>query len=375
MIDPWCGSPPARPSRGSAANRPLSPLAGRLGDESKVVQRASAEALRLIGNRLNANRRPGETAEQKQFVATLTAALRSPDDRVRRGATRIFAAHFRELSQELDLADALLQHLDDPDPVVATQAIKGLWRWWYWRDDLSLRNRIEDGLIASLDRPVHPWVRRNLIEALYIIGDENIRYLYNNWVPALASEESRDRADGRAARDGQPARRQVCRGPHAGERLATRGDPPRDLGVPRATRRERADRQRHRADVVLRRRLAPRLGGLDRPDVRRRSDDPTPGAPGPHLAQGFPRPGVGPRGRESSRRSRSRRPRMGGDDGRGLSPGGQTRQGRPGAPGGHRRAARQSPRRVEDDRAGAPRSPRAESKRPNSTAPRRSAIP
>ena len=86
------------------------------------------------------------------------------------------------------------KHLDDPDPVVATQAIKGLWRWWYWRDDLSLRNRIEDGLIASLDRPAHPWVRRNLIEALYIIGDENIRYLYNNWVPSLASEESQDRA-------------------------------------------------------------------------------------------------------------------------------------------------------------------------------------
>ena len=131
----------------------LFPLAERLGDESKAVQRASAEALRLIGNRLNGNRRPGETAEQKQLVATLTEALRSPDDRVRRGATRVFAAHFRELSQELDLADSLLQNLDDPDPVVATQAIKGLWRWWYWRDDLSLRNRIEDGLIAAwIDR-------------------------------------------------------------------------------------------------------------------------------------------------------------------------------------------------------------------------------
>ena len=172
----------------------LSPLADRLGDESKVVQRASAEALRLIGNRLNAQHRPGETAEQEQWVATLTGALGSPDDRVRRGATRLFAAHFRELSQELDLAELLLQHLDDPDPVVATQAIKGLWRWWYWRDDLSLRNRIEDGLIARLDRPAHPWVRRNAIEALYIIGDENIRYLYKNWVPALASEASRDRA-------------------------------------------------------------------------------------------------------------------------------------------------------------------------------------
>src|SRR5439155_25359057 len=69
-----------------------------------------------------------------------------------------------------------------------------LWRWWYWRDDSGLRERIEDALIARLAVPTHPWVRRNLIEALYIIGDENIRYLYNNWVPALATQERRDRA-------------------------------------------------------------------------------------------------------------------------------------------------------------------------------------
>ena len=63
------------------------------------------------------------------------------------------------------------------------QAIKGLWRWWYWRADPGLRNRIEDRLIAGLAEPRHPWVRRNLIEALYIIGDENIRYLDQNWIP------------------------------------------------------------------------------------------------------------------------------------------------------------------------------------------------
>ncbi len=37
-------------------------------------------------------------------------------------------------------------------------------------------------------------MRRNLIEALYIIGDDNIRYLYQNWVPSLAKAESRRRA-------------------------------------------------------------------------------------------------------------------------------------------------------------------------------------
>ncbi|MBX6311449.1 MAG: HEAT repeat domain-containing protein [Isosphaeraceae bacterium] len=169
-------------------------LVTRLGDESKAVRRASAEALRLIGNRLNGNRKPDETAEQADHVSALIAALRSPDDRTRRGATRVFAAHFRELSQQFALADALLERLDDADPVVQMQAIKGLWRWWYWRADLGLRNRIEDRLIAKLAEPTHPWVRRNLIEALYILGDENIRYLYNNWLPALADPKARERA-------------------------------------------------------------------------------------------------------------------------------------------------------------------------------------
>ncbi|WP_406697738.1 HEAT repeat domain-containing protein [Singulisphaera sp. Ch08] len=169
-------------------------LIARLGDESKAVQRASAEALRSIGNRLNANRKPGETIAQTRFVSALKEALGSPDDRTRRGATRVFAAHFRDLSQELSLADALLERLDDSDPVVQLQAIKGAWRWWYWQADSALRNRIEDQLIARLSEPRHPWVRRNLIEALYIIGDENIRYLYTNWVPSLATQERRDTA-------------------------------------------------------------------------------------------------------------------------------------------------------------------------------------
>ncbi len=165
-----------------------------LGDESKVVRRAAADAIRLLGNRLNGSTRPGQTEAQRLLVDGLRAALASPDDRSRRGATRVFAAHFRELSQELSLADAMLRRLDDPDPVVAMQAIKGLWRWWYWRSEPGLRNRIEDRLIAGLAEPRHPWVRRNLIEALYILGDDNIRYLDNNWIPSLARAEDRRRA-------------------------------------------------------------------------------------------------------------------------------------------------------------------------------------
>jgi HEAT repeat protein len=203
----------ASPLVRSAACRALSrvggasavgPLADRLGDDSKVVQRAAAEALRAIGNRACADTATGARGQgpgpgpvgagQAEVVAALTQALGSDDERVRRGATRVFAAHFRDLSAEPRLADALLGRLDDADPVVRMQAIKGLWRWWYWRADPSLRGRIEDALIENLARPAHPWVRRNLIEALYILGDENIRYLYNNWVPSLATRERRDRA-------------------------------------------------------------------------------------------------------------------------------------------------------------------------------------
>ncbi|HEU5115170.1 MAG TPA: HEAT repeat domain-containing protein, partial [Isosphaeraceae bacterium] len=169
-------------------------LIARLGDESKVVRRGAAEALRSIGERLNADAKPSETLDQVHFVTALTAALESPDDRTRRGASRVFAAHFRDLSQETDLADVLLKGMNDPDPVVAMQSVKGLWRWWYWQADLSLRNRIEDALIASLSEPRHPWVRRNVVEALYIIGDENVRYLFGSWIPALAQKSDREEA-------------------------------------------------------------------------------------------------------------------------------------------------------------------------------------
>jgi HEAT repeat protein len=171
----------------------VAPLAKALADPSKVVRRAAAEALRSIGNRANAACPAGQTPLQKRLVSELARALLSADARTRRGATRIFAAHFRELSQETALLAPLLEAIDDSDPVVAMQAIKGAWRYWYWRSDPILRNHVEDRLLDALARPRHPWVRRNLIEALYIIGDENIRYLYQNWVPALASPDARRR--------------------------------------------------------------------------------------------------------------------------------------------------------------------------------------
>ena len=123
------------------------------------------------------------------------------------------------------------------------QAIKGLWRWWYWQADPALRNRIEDALIAGLAEPRHPWVRRNLIEALYIIGDENIRYLDQNWIPSLARAESRRRAtEGQHDTVNRLGAKYVAvlepRQP-----APARGRPPRDVGVLRAAGAGRPDRQ------------------------------------------------------------------------------------------------------------------------------------
>ena len=113
MIDPWSGSPPARPSRGSAAIVRVPPgRTARRREQGRAARR---------GRGPPPDRQPpqcqstaGRDAEQMQLVASLTAALRSPDDRARRGATRVFAAHFRDLSQELDLADALLDASTTP---------------------------------------------------------------------------------------------------------------------------------------------------------------------------------------------------------------------------------------------------------------------
>ena len=168
-----------------------------LGDESKVVRRAAALAHRAYANRINRVGGPGQNFDQLEYEEALAKDLGSDDDPPPPGGDPRFS--LRALPRPLarprkSRTRLLLKRLDDPDPVVQMQAVKGLWRWWYWRDDLGLRNRIEDALIAKLAAPTHPWVRRNLIEALYIIGDENIRYLYGNWIPALATKERRDRA-------------------------------------------------------------------------------------------------------------------------------------------------------------------------------------
>ena len=69
-----------------------------------------------------------------------------------------------------------------------------------------MRGQIEDTLLAALAQPQHPWVETNLRAAIYNLADENIRYLYNNWVALLGKPEDRDRAiQGRLAVESQLA--------------------------------------------------------------------------------------------------------------------------------------------------------------------------
>ncbi|MBC7925129.1 MAG: hypothetical protein H7039_05680 [Bryobacteraceae bacterium] len=154
-----------------------------LGDPSKMVQRTAAWALRQTYSRHS------ETPS-----APLLAALSASSDRTRWGASRVFATHFAALATRPEIADALL--LRNADEVLATRvnAIRGLWQFWFWTPATPVKERIEDALLASLGKSRNEWVTRNLDHAIYNIADENIRYLYNNWIPLIAGEDDRARA-------------------------------------------------------------------------------------------------------------------------------------------------------------------------------------
>jgi hypothetical protein len=154
-----------------------------LGDPSKLVQRTAAWAMRQSYSR------HVDTASKP-----LMAALASSDDRVRWGATRVFAQHFSALAKRPEIASTLLKLINDPAATVRMQAVKGLWQLWFWTPDPGTKNQIEDALLAALAQPQPAWVASNLSDAIYNLADENIRYLYNNWVPLLARPEDRERA-------------------------------------------------------------------------------------------------------------------------------------------------------------------------------------
>jgi HEAT repeat protein len=160
----------------------LNPLIPLLGDRSKLVQIAAAQALRRI-------------ASKHQIGYTeMIAALSQPDERIRWGATRIFAQHFAYLSGNTAVADKLVDLLADTSVTVRMQAAKSLVQLFYWSKDESLRARIADAFISRMAVPEHPWMRRNLLEGFYSLADENVRYLYNNWIGHLPQKEDRDQA-------------------------------------------------------------------------------------------------------------------------------------------------------------------------------------
>lgn len=168
--------------------RAVPALVAALGDRTKMVQRTAAVALRQLGNR-------------GIGIDAIRAALGSPNDRTRWGATRIFAHHSRALAARRDLADALLKRTADASLPIRVDALQALWQWYQWTGDDALRERMLDRILARLAASEHPWVVRNARESLYNIADENVRYLYNNWIPALGEE-----ADRKAAAEGQQAR-------------------------------------------------------------------------------------------------------------------------------------------------------------------------
>jgi HEAT repeats len=158
-------------------------LTKSLADPSKLVQRTAAWALRQTYG-----------AHPETPHDALAAALASDNARMRWGATRVFAHQFAALATRQDLVAALEKLANDPVPAVRMQAVKALWQDWFWNADPTARNGIEDTLLSAMAAPQHPWVESNLAWAVYNLADENIRYLYNNWVALLGRPEDRERA-------------------------------------------------------------------------------------------------------------------------------------------------------------------------------------
>lgn len=154
-----------------------------LGDPSKLVQRTAAWAVRQAYSR-----------HPKLDSGGLVRALQSDDDRMRWGAARVFAQHFAALAARQEFVEPLAHLSSDRTVAVEIMAIKGLWQFWFWTPETDVKSRIEDVLLARMGKPADRWTESNLHDAIYNLADENIRYLYNNWVPLLARGEDRETA-------------------------------------------------------------------------------------------------------------------------------------------------------------------------------------
>ena len=156
-----------------------------LGDPAKMVQTASAYAIRMI-----LSRRPDAAARGRELLAS---ALRSPDLRVRWGAVRLFNQHFKSLTGDPKLLEALTANLNSPVPYVRFQAASGLWRWYYWQvDHRETRSAILEALATRLSTEPDPMVRRGLQESLYDALDENTGYM-SAWIRTVNNQADKDR--------------------------------------------------------------------------------------------------------------------------------------------------------------------------------------
>jgi hypothetical protein len=156
-----------------------------LGDPTKMVQNASAYALRMVLSR----RQDAAPAGRK----LLADALGSPDARTRWGAARVFNQHFRQLTSDATLLAALEKDLNDPVPYVRFEAAGGLWRWYYWQvDQPDVRRSTLEALATRLNTETDAMVRRGVQESVYDLLDENTGYL-SAWVRASSKDEDKDR--------------------------------------------------------------------------------------------------------------------------------------------------------------------------------------
>jgi HEAT repeat protein len=156
-----------------------------LGDQTKMVQTASAYALRMV-----LSRRQDASAAGRKLLAV---ALASSDARTRWGAARVFNQHFRDLTDDPQLLAALESDLNDPVPSVRFEAAGGVWRWYYWQvDKPDVRRGTLEALAVRLNTEQNAMVRRGLEESVYNLLDENTGYL-SAWVRASAQDEDKDR--------------------------------------------------------------------------------------------------------------------------------------------------------------------------------------
>jgi HEAT repeat protein len=163
----------------------IEPLSDALGDSSKMVQRTSAWALRMI-----LERRPKVSTEGR---AELSEALQSSNARVRWGATQFFNQHFKYVAGDAKLRAALIHDLDDPAAAVRLNAARGLWQWYYWSvDDATARDRILEALATRLNTETDATLRRAVHESIYDVLDENTGYL-EAWVRAASSNQDQGR--------------------------------------------------------------------------------------------------------------------------------------------------------------------------------------